>query len=204
MRINQFAQLTNLSAKTIRYYEDIGLLPPAHRLANGYRDYDDTDVDKARFVAGARSLDFSLDDIQEILALREQREAPCRVVLDLLQERADEIKRRVLAGAGDDWVYGGLGADQIEGGTGADVIYGDDGDDIISGDGGDDVVYGGAGEDHIAGAKSHEFGDIADDVRHTEQHLSRVGVLNDLAAYYALDGKLRRVEVGLQPWTERG
>jgi DNA-binding transcriptional MerR regulator len=95
MRINQFAQLTNLSAKTIRYYEDIGLLPPAHRLDNGYRDYDETDVNKARFVAGARTLDFSLDDIQEILALREQREAPCRVVLDLLQERADEIKRRV-------------------------------------------------------------------------------------------------------------
>jgi MerR family copper efflux transcriptional regulator len=95
MRINQFAQLTNLSAKTIRYYEDIGLLPPAHRLDNGYRDYDDTDVDKARFVAGARSLDFSLDDIQEILALREQREAPCRVVLDLLQEKAGEINRRV-------------------------------------------------------------------------------------------------------------
>ena len=95
MRIKQFAQLTNLPAKTIRYYEDIGLLPPAHRLDNGYRDYDETDVDKARFVAGSRTLDFSLDDIQEILALREQREAPCRVVLDLLEERADEINRRV-------------------------------------------------------------------------------------------------------------
>lgn len=95
MRIKQFAQLTNLSAKTIRYYEDIGLLSPPRRLDNGYRDYDGTDVDKARFVAGARSLDFSLDDIQEILALREQREAPCRVVLDMLQERAGEINRRV-------------------------------------------------------------------------------------------------------------
>ena len=95
MRIKQFSQLTNLSTKTIRYYEDIGILPPPHRLDNGYRDYDETDVDKARFVAGARGLDFSLDDIQEILALREQREAPCRVVLDLLQERAAEINRRV-------------------------------------------------------------------------------------------------------------
>ena len=95
MRIKQFSQLTNLPVKTIRYYEDIGLLPSPHRLDNGYRDYDETDVDKARFVAGARSLDFSLDDIREILALREQREAPCRVVLGLLQERADEINRRV-------------------------------------------------------------------------------------------------------------
>lgn len=95
MRIKQFAHLTNLSPKTIRYYEDIGLLPSPHRLENGYRDYDETDVDRVRFVAGARSLDFSLDDIQEILALRERREAPCRVVLDLLQERADEISRRI-------------------------------------------------------------------------------------------------------------
>ncbi|UCC51434.1 MAG: MerR family DNA-binding protein [Anaerolineaceae bacterium] len=46
-------------------------------------------------LTGARSLDFSLDDIQEILALREQREAPCRVVLDLLEERAVEINRRI-------------------------------------------------------------------------------------------------------------
>ena len=67
MRINQFSKLTNLSTKTIRYYEDIGILPPAIRLDNGYRDYDERDVDRARFVAGARSLDFSLDDIQEIL-----------------------------------------------------------------------------------------------------------------------------------------
>ena len=86
--------IANLSPKTIRYYEEIGLLPLPHRLENGYRDYDETDVDRVRFVAGARSLDFSLDDIQEALALREQREAPCRVVLDLLLERADEISRR--------------------------------------------------------------------------------------------------------------
>ena len=95
MRIKQFSQETNLPAKTIRYYEEIGLLPPPNRLKNGYRDYDQTDVDRARFVSGARSLDFSLDDIQEILALRERREAPCRIVLDLLQERADEINRRI-------------------------------------------------------------------------------------------------------------
>jgi len=60
-----------------------------------YSHYGEEDVDRARFIAGARSLDFSLDDIQEILALREQREAPCRVVLDLLQEKADEISRRI-------------------------------------------------------------------------------------------------------------
>ncbi|UCC53051.1 MAG: heavy metal-responsive transcriptional regulator [Anaerolineaceae bacterium] len=95
MRIKQFSELTGLPPKTIRYYEEIGLLPPARRLDNGYRDYAAVDIDRGHFIAGARSLDFSLDDIQEILAMREQREAPCRVVLDLLQERADEINRRI-------------------------------------------------------------------------------------------------------------
>jgi DNA-binding transcriptional MerR regulator len=71
------------------------MLPPPKRMGNGYRDYDEADVDRARFIAGARSLDFSLDDIHEILALRERREAPCRVVLDLLEERAVEINRRI-------------------------------------------------------------------------------------------------------------
>ncbi len=95
MRINVYARSTNLSAKAIRYYEEVGLLPPPNRLDNGYRDYDSGDIARARFVAGARSLDFSIDDIREILALRERREAPCRVVLELLLEKADEIGRRI-------------------------------------------------------------------------------------------------------------
>ena len=95
MQIKAFARHTNLSAKTIRYYEEIGLLPSPKRLENGYRDYRETDVDRVRFVAGARSLDFSLDDIQEILDLRDRREAPCRVVLEMLQEKANEISQRI-------------------------------------------------------------------------------------------------------------
>ncbi len=95
MQIKELAYQANLSPKTIRYYESIDLLPPPRRLANGYRDYGEADVDRLRLVAGARDLDFSLDDIKEILDLRDRREAPCRVVLDLLQQRADQIGRRV-------------------------------------------------------------------------------------------------------------
>ena len=95
MQIKEFARQTNLPAKTIRYYEEIGLLPPPKRLTNGYRDYNEADVARARFVAGARGLDFSLDDIGEILSLRDQRAAPCRFVLDLLDEKANEISQRI-------------------------------------------------------------------------------------------------------------
>jgi DNA-binding transcriptional MerR regulator len=95
MQIKELSRRTNLSSKTIRYYEDIGLLPPPRRMPNGYRDYRDADLDRVKFVAASRGLDFSLDDIGEILDLRDQREAPCRVVLDLLQQRADEIGQRI-------------------------------------------------------------------------------------------------------------
>lgn len=95
MQIKTLADKTGLSHSTIRYYESIGLLPEPERLSNGYRDYDETDVARLRFVAGARTLDFSLDDIAEILALRDQREAPCRVVLNLLKEKEEEISRRI-------------------------------------------------------------------------------------------------------------
>lgn len=95
MRINELAETTGLSSKTIRYYESIGVLPQPKRLANGYRVYDDSDVDRLRFATGLRRLDFTLDDITEILAMRDRREAPCRVVLDLLTEKAEEVSQRI-------------------------------------------------------------------------------------------------------------
>ena len=95
MQIQELAQRTSVSSKTIRYYESIGLLPAPKRRANSYRDYGEVDVDRVKLVSGARSLDFSLDDIKEILALRDRREAPCRVVLDLLEQKAAEIRQRI-------------------------------------------------------------------------------------------------------------
>ena len=95
MQIKELAQRAGVAESAIRYYESIGLLPEPARLPNGYRNYEEEDVERLRFVAGARRLDFTLDDIAEILALRDRREAPCRVVLNLLQEKADEIHQRV-------------------------------------------------------------------------------------------------------------
>lgn len=96
MQIKEFAERTNLSDTTIRYYEATGLLPPPRRLPNGYRDYREDDVARAKLVAGARQLALSPDDIAEILALRDRHEAPCLVMLDLLRQKADEISRRIM------------------------------------------------------------------------------------------------------------
>jgi DNA-binding transcriptional MerR regulator len=95
MQIQELAQRTGLPPSTIRYYESIDLLPPPRRQPNGYRLYREADVDRLRLVAGLRALDYSIDDIAEILALRDRGEAPCRVVLELLAHKADEIQRRV-------------------------------------------------------------------------------------------------------------
>jgi len=72
MHIQEFAQLTNLPANMVRFCEEIGLLPQPRKLDNGYRDYRASDFERAKFIANAHRLGFSLVDIQEILALNDQ------------------------------------------------------------------------------------------------------------------------------------
>ena len=91
MEIRELSKLTNVPAKTIRYYEEVKLLPSPNRKPNGYRDYTESDVERLKLVAGARRLDFSLAEIKEILDLRDRGIAPCSVLLDLLDRKAKEI-----------------------------------------------------------------------------------------------------------------
>ena len=72
MNISQAAVATGLPAKTIRYYEDIGLIRP-DRSANGYRIFSDTALHKLAFLSRARALGFSIDDCRSLLALWEDR-----------------------------------------------------------------------------------------------------------------------------------
>lgn len=95
MFIHELAQQTGVSAKTIRYYESIGLMPRPRRAANNYRDYAPEAAERLRFIAGARSLDFALDDIADILRARDGGEAACRRVLKTLDQRVSEIDRRI-------------------------------------------------------------------------------------------------------------
>lgn len=95
MQIKELSEITGVPAKSIRYYEEVGVLPSPKRLPNGYRVYDESDVARLKLVGGARRLDLSLDDVTEIIAMRDRREAPCRVVLDLMRQKADEIAHRV-------------------------------------------------------------------------------------------------------------
>jgi DNA-binding transcriptional MerR regulator len=95
MEIRELVEQTGISAKTIRYYESIGVLPQPKRKPNGYRVYSQLDVERVKLVAGSRRLGLSLDDIREVLAMRDKGEAPCRTILDLLAHKADEIHTRI-------------------------------------------------------------------------------------------------------------
>ena len=73
MNIKHASAHTGLPAKTIRYYEDIGLLTP-DRAANGYRDFSDVHLHKLAFLARARDLGFSIQDCRDLLALWEDQD----------------------------------------------------------------------------------------------------------------------------------
>lgn len=96
MEIRELSKLTNVSSKTIRYYEEIELLPPPNRKPNGYREYSETDVERLNLVAGTRRLDFSLAEIKEILDLRDRGIAPCGVLLESLDRKTKEISQRII------------------------------------------------------------------------------------------------------------
>lgn len=95
MFIHELAQLTGVSAKTIRYYESVGLMPDPGRAENNYRRYMPDAVDRLRFIVSARSLGFNLTDIGEFLTAREQGTLPCKRVLDSFDQRIADIDRRI-------------------------------------------------------------------------------------------------------------
>ena len=95
MFIQELAQRTGVSAKTIRYYESIGLLPDPPRAENNYRQYSPEVIERLRFIVTARSLGFNLTDIGEFLAARDEGSLPCRRVLDSFDQRFDDIDRRI-------------------------------------------------------------------------------------------------------------
>lgn len=95
MRIGELADLADVTTKTVRYYESIGLLPEAERTASGYRDYGHDALDRLRFVRDAQAAGLSLTEIHSILDLKDQGERTCEHTRALLHRQIDEIDARV-------------------------------------------------------------------------------------------------------------
>jgi len=95
MNIGTVAGKSGLPAKTIRYYEDIGLIPAAARTASGYRSFSDEDLQTLRFVQRARSLGFSVKDVGNLLALWRDTERSSADVKALALGHVDRIERKI-------------------------------------------------------------------------------------------------------------
>ena len=94
MNIAQAAKTSGLPPKTIRYYEDIGLLRPG-RAENGYRVYSDRDVHKLAFLQRARGLGFSVEDCRQLLSLYEDQNRASADVKQLAQSRLNDIDTKL-------------------------------------------------------------------------------------------------------------
>ena len=77
MLIGELAKEMGVNPKTIRFYEEIGLMPAPDRTPSGYRQFSDDDLERLRFIRSAQRLNLRLPEIQEILALRERGRRPC-------------------------------------------------------------------------------------------------------------------------------
>jgi MerR family copper efflux transcriptional regulator len=95
MRIGDAARSSGVSAKLIRYYESAGLLSPAGRRANGYRIFDERNVNELRFIRRARQLGFPIKQIYELLELWRDQKRPSRKVRALAQRHKDAVVARM-------------------------------------------------------------------------------------------------------------
>jgi MerR family transcriptional regulator, copper efflux regulator len=95
MNIGAASSASGVSAKMIRHYEAIGLLRPAARRDNAYRDYGERDVHELRFVRRARKFGFSIDDITALLALWRDQSRPSREVRKLAAIHLADLERRI-------------------------------------------------------------------------------------------------------------
>ena len=95
LNIGALAKRSGVSTRMIRHYEEIGLIPPAMRTESGYRTYGEADLATLRFIARARSLGFSLDEIGDLLALWQDRTRASSAVKALAKRHVDAIERKI-------------------------------------------------------------------------------------------------------------
>ncbi|WP_299964624.1 Cu(I)-responsive transcriptional regulator [uncultured Roseobacter sp.] len=94
MNISDVAERTGLPVKTVRYYEEIGLITPA-RAANGYRHFSDTDLHSLAFIGRARSLGFGVEACRSLLRLYDDPARASADVRRLAQTHLEEIDRKI-------------------------------------------------------------------------------------------------------------
>ena len=91
LKIGELARATGLTVGTLRYYSDIGLLQPVHRAENNYRYYAQNASEQVQFIKKAQALGFTLEEIKQILDVRNGGEIPCDLVQSLLENKIEQL-----------------------------------------------------------------------------------------------------------------
>lgn len=92
-RSGELAQLTGVSADTLRFYEKQGLLPQPPRTAAGYRLYSSESLKRVRLIRGGLSLGFSIEEMKQLLRQRDEGAVPCLFARKLVQSKLDTLER---------------------------------------------------------------------------------------------------------------
>jgi DNA-binding transcriptional MerR regulator len=97
MKVGDLAERAGVGVQTLHYYERLGLLPKPDRTAANYRLFPASALRRVQFIKKAQALGFTLEEIKEILGLREQGRAPCRCVADVGKKHLQELDARIAA-----------------------------------------------------------------------------------------------------------
>lgn len=95
MQIGEVAGKIGVATSAIRFYEEAGLLPEPERTPSGYRDYDPSIVDRLAFIRAGQAVGLTLNELKEVLGIRDRGEAPCRHVTELIDTRLSDIDQRI-------------------------------------------------------------------------------------------------------------
>ena len=95
MKINQLSKLANVLSKTIRYYEEVGLLPKASRNSNGYREYKLVDVDRLIFIRRCRELQIPLEQIKVLIQVQTDKSSSCSEVDLLIAQQLEKVRQTI-------------------------------------------------------------------------------------------------------------
>ena len=95
MNIGELARAADTKAQTIRYYEQIGILPAPARTAGNYRDYSVAHVSRLLFTRRARALGFSIEQIRALLDLADRKEQSCEAVDVIARAHLADVKRKL-------------------------------------------------------------------------------------------------------------
>jgi len=95
MRIGELGEQAGVSAKTVRYYESLGLLAEPNRTPSGYRDYSAADVERLQFVRDAQATGLTLSEIASVLELKGAGERSCSHTMELLDRHLTEVDAQI-------------------------------------------------------------------------------------------------------------